>query len=427
MTWSSSSRSRSSPRRSREQRDAGGRRAGAAGLRPAVVDVRRLRLAHQRADAVARPGAPAAAARHGRVPGHRALDPARVRRDRAAAAGTAWPSGSATWSSSACTAASTCGSTGTSGGSCRSTSASAVLVIIAGLTTVARRVRALGGRPRRPGPRPRCSSGSASRFEIQPAHFVERHGALMIVAFGESVADVGIGAGGQRRHGRPRPVGGARAGAHRLAVVGLLRHRRRRPRGGVAGPRRPRPAAPARARRLLLRLHPDAARHRGDRRRAAERPSGTPAPRCPPGPRGAGRRRDALPGRRRGLFRQRASASARPWYRAAGRRAGPRGLARSPWRSMRPPGSRCSRPSWRPRWPWKAAPGTLPLRHDRQVHAAGDGPGLVRGPQVRALVPGGDPGARGARAGGDGACRRRSARSAPRRRPPRKRWRESKR
>ncbi len=36
-----------------------------------------------------------------------------------------------------------------------------------------------------------------SRFEIQPAHFVERHGALMIVAFGESVADVGIGAEGR--------------------------------------------------------------------------------------------------------------------------------------------------------------------------------------------------------------------------------------
>jgi low temperature requirement protein LtrA len=32
------------------------------------------------------------------------------------------------------------------------------------------------------------------RFAIQPAHFVERHGALMIVAFGESVAEVGIGA-----------------------------------------------------------------------------------------------------------------------------------------------------------------------------------------------------------------------------------------
>ncbi len=32
------------------------------------------------------------------------------------------------------------------------------------------------------------------RFSIQPSHFVERHGALIIVAFGESVADVGIGA-----------------------------------------------------------------------------------------------------------------------------------------------------------------------------------------------------------------------------------------
>jgi low temperature requirement protein LtrA len=35
------------------------------------------------------------------------------------------------------------------------------------------------------------------RFSIQPAHFVERHGALIIVAFGESVADIGIGAAGQ--------------------------------------------------------------------------------------------------------------------------------------------------------------------------------------------------------------------------------------
>ena len=34
----------------------------------------------------------------------------------------------------------------------------------------------------------------AGRFEISPAHFVERHGALIIVALGESVAAVGIGA-----------------------------------------------------------------------------------------------------------------------------------------------------------------------------------------------------------------------------------------
>jgi low temperature requirement protein LtrA len=34
------------------------------------------------------------------------------------------------------------------------------------------------------------------RFEITPSHFVERHGALVIVVFGESVADIGIGAEG---------------------------------------------------------------------------------------------------------------------------------------------------------------------------------------------------------------------------------------
>jgi low temperature requirement protein LtrA len=32
------------------------------------------------------------------------------------------------------------------------------------------------------------------RFSIAPAHFVERHGALVIIVFGESVADIGIGA-----------------------------------------------------------------------------------------------------------------------------------------------------------------------------------------------------------------------------------------
>jgi low temperature requirement protein LtrA len=35
------------------------------------------------------------------------------------------------------------------------------------------------------------------RFEIQPAHFVERHGALVIVALGESVAAIGISASHQ--------------------------------------------------------------------------------------------------------------------------------------------------------------------------------------------------------------------------------------
>jgi len=34
------------------------------------------------------------------------------------------------------------------------------------------------------------------RFAIQPAHFTERHGALVIIVLGESVVDIGIGAGG---------------------------------------------------------------------------------------------------------------------------------------------------------------------------------------------------------------------------------------
>lgn len=38
--------------------------------------------------------------------------------------------------------------------------------------------------------------GGVSDFRIQPSHFVERHGLLMIVAFGESVVAVGIGASG---------------------------------------------------------------------------------------------------------------------------------------------------------------------------------------------------------------------------------------
>ena len=74
--------------------------------------------------------------------------------------------------------------------------ASAVLVIIAGLTPApaayALWVAALAIQVLGP-----VFVRLESRFEIQPAHFVERHGALMIVAFGESVADVGIGAEGR--------------------------------------------------------------------------------------------------------------------------------------------------------------------------------------------------------------------------------------
>ena len=55
------------------------------------------------------------------------------------------------------------------------------------------------------------------RFSIQPSHFVERHGALIIVAFGESVADIGIGAAG-----RPVTLGLIAPATLGLALVAAL-------------------------------------------------------------------------------------------------------------------------------------------------------------------------------------------------------------
>ena len=74
--------------------------------------------------------------------------------------------------------------------------ASALLVIAAGatlgVTGYALWIAALAVQALSP-----LISHPQGRFSIQPAHFVERHGALIIVAFGESVADIGIGAAGQ--------------------------------------------------------------------------------------------------------------------------------------------------------------------------------------------------------------------------------------
>ena len=73
--------------------------------------------------------------------------------------------------------------------------ATALLIIGAGVTKGwaayllwAAALRPAGAVPAdRPGP---------GRFAIQPSHFAERHGALVIVVFGESVVAIGIGAEG---------------------------------------------------------------------------------------------------------------------------------------------------------------------------------------------------------------------------------------
>ena len=45
---------------------------------------------------------------------------------------------------------------------------------------------------------PRVSARASTRLRVRPAHFVERHGLLLIVALGESVVAVGIGLGNVR-------------------------------------------------------------------------------------------------------------------------------------------------------------------------------------------------------------------------------------
>jgi low temperature requirement protein LtrA len=57
----------------------------------------------------------------------------------------------------------------------------------------------------------------AGLFQLRPSHFVERHSALLIVAIGESVAAIGIGAAGPVR----RP-GGANWQLLGIAVLGLI-------------------------------------------------------------------------------------------------------------------------------------------------------------------------------------------------------------
>jgi low temperature requirement protein LtrA len=59
--------------------------------------------------------------------------------------------------------------------------------------------------------------GNGERVELRAAHFVERHGLLLIVAFGESVVAIGIGVGGE-----PLDIGLAVAAVLGLALAAAL-------------------------------------------------------------------------------------------------------------------------------------------------------------------------------------------------------------
>ena len=273
------------------------------------MDVRRVRLASQRAHSVANHGAAAHAGWHGRVPDHGAGHPGGVRPgrrgaghrlpDRGAHPRLAVPAGEQEHRAGRAVQPGR-GAAGDHGRDSRGR----------------RRLRAVGGRARRTGavavraPGPRAVRHPALALH-RAARRAGHHRARRV---GGGHRDRRRGAPGDRLAGLFRR---ARAGADRGAVVGLLRRRGRRE--GRTGHGGGRPGGPpgARAGRVLLRLHPHAARdrraglrgqagHREHREHAAGRAL-----------RGHGLRRRAVPGRQRGVP---ARAADRPWTLPADRR-----------------------------------------------------------------------------------------------------------
>ena len=112
-------------------------------------------------------------------------------------------------------------------------------------------------------------------WKLVPGHFAERHGLIVIIALGESIVAIGVGAAGALDLG----IGAAAVlgvGARGGAVVDLLR--RRRPDLGPAARRsRGRPGA-ERARPRLLLLHPPADGRRDRPRRLRPEDGDRPRP-----------------------------------------------------------------------------------------------------------------------------------------------------
>ena len=92
-------------------------------------------------------------------------------------------------------------------------------------------------------------------WKLVPGHFAERHGLIVIIALGESIVAIGVGAAGDARP-RDRHRRRARGGAGGGDVVDLLR--RRRPDLGPAAARSRGRAGAERAGPRLLLLHPPA-------------------------------------------------------------------------------------------------------------------------------------------------------------------------
>ena len=110
----------------------------------------------------------------------------------------------------------------------------------------------------------------AEGWQLVPGHFAERHGLIVIIALGESIVAIGVGAAARRRRRRSSSaavLGVAVAAALWWALLRRRRARRRAPAVERADGAR---AQRDRARLLLLPALPDGRGHRAGRARAEE-------------------------------------------------------------------------------------------------------------------------------------------------------------
>ena len=103
--------------------------------------------------------------------------------------------------------------------------------------------------------------GRGAGWRLSPGHFAERHGLIVIIAIGESIVALGIGAAGTPLSARCDRSGAPRVHCRGRALVDLLRLGLDRRRAAVGAPDG-RAAGKPRARRLQLPPLPDGRRHR---------------------------------------------------------------------------------------------------------------------------------------------------------------------
>ena len=111
-------------------------------------------------------------------------------------------------------------------------------LLVVGVAARRRRRRARSGRWRSPSTWAARTCSASEGWKLVPGHFAERHGLIIIIALGESIVAIGVGAGGRRSTSAMGVAAVLGIGARRRALVAVLRRRRaRRRRAGSSAPR----------------------------------------------------------------------------------------------------------------------------------------------------------------------------------------------